>query len=433
MFFPNCLIETQEGKMKKISSLSIVFSIGLCLGLQTAWAQFPIKIKVPKTKSDPASSQPKQTSPDDDRSGSRSDAATTTGAGKPSGSGASRIYVDLHPTSKLLWVKDSIRIQAKTHDEYWKLPNERKYSSWAPTLGFDLFYDNKTDVNYVAEYLNPDGSSWFTEALDHSSYDPAPETGTVHYQSKDTFNNLQTKSTAAIGTYGVKIKNRDTGEVVFQGKFKVNKFHWDDNPQDKSKFDFFVEHDWLLPIGYVGFNENTGFDFGAKPIDVSVWLKGNINRADLEARVFFNGRQIATTANDGGVVNRTEEIGTEHSIYTTDIHDWKLWHFEWTKTLIYDNGGEFNHANYPDAFFADKNPGDYVVKIYRKGVQVRELKFSIGPDSRLVDGGYQKPMTLTEYKVIVPVKVIGAAEKWNATAWQTDAFYGNPLTGFAVP
>jgi hypothetical protein len=419
--------------MKTISSLSVVLSVGLWISVQTASAQLPIKIKVPKTKSDTTSSQPQQTCPSDDRSAPRSDAATTTTPeAKPGGQGAGRTYVDLHPTSKLLWVKDSIRIKAKTHDEYWKLPNERKYSSWVPTLSFDLFYDNKIDVNYVAEYSNPDGSSWFTEDLDHSTYDPAPETGTTNYHSKDAFNNLQTKSTATIGTFGIKIKNRDTGEVVFQGKFKVNKFAWDDTPQDKNKFDFFVEHDWLLPIGYVGFNENMGFDIGAKPIDVSVWLKGSIDRADLEARVFFKGQQIATT-NSGGMANRTEEIGTEHSIYTTDVHDWKLWHFEWMKTFLYENGGQFNRDDYPGAFFADKNPGEYTVKIYRKGIQVRELKFTIGPDARIVDGGYQKPMTLTEYKVMVPVKVIGATEKWNATAWQTDAFYGNPLTGFTVP
>ena len=418
--------------MKKISSLSIVLSFGLWLSVQTASAQLPTKIKIPKTKSDPASSQARQPATEDDRPASRSNAAMATETAQPKGSAGNRIYVDLHPTSKPLWVKDSIRIKAKTHDEYWKLPNQQKYSSWVPSLSFDLFYDNKADVNYVAEYFNPDGSSWFTEELDHSSYDPAPETGTVNYKSKDPFNNLQTKSTAATGTFGIKIKSRDTGEVVFQGKFKVDKFRWDDNLQDKNKFDFFVGHDWLLPIGYVGFNENTGFDFGAKPVDVSVWLKGSIDEKDLEARVFFRGQQIATTANDGGVVNRTEEIGTEHSIYTTDVHDWKLWHFEWTKTLVYDNGGEFNHSNFPDAFFADKNPGNYVVKIYRKGVQVRELQFSIGPDSRIVDAGYQKPMTLTEYKVVVPVKIIGAAEKWNPTAWQTDAFYGNPLPGFSA-
>ena len=48
------------------------------------------------------------------------------------------------------------------------------------------------------------------------------------------------------------------------------------------------------------------------------------------------------------------------------------------KTFIHDNGGEFNHDNFPNAFYADKNPGEYTVKIYRKGAQVRELKFAIG-------------------------------------------------------
>jgi hypothetical protein len=37
--------------------------------------------------------------------------------------------------------------------------------------------------------------------------------------------------------------------------------------------------------------------------------------------------------------------------------------------------------------------------------------------------------------VIVPVQIIGDQDgPWNKTAWKTDAFYGNPLTGFtAVP
>ena len=33
--------------------------------------------------------------------------------------------------------------------------------------------------------------------------------------------------------------------------------------------------------------------------------------------------------------------------------------------------------------------------------------------------------------VIVPVTIIGDQDgMWNRTAWKTDAFYGNPLTGF---
>jgi len=36
--------------------------------------------------------------------------------------------------------------------------------------------------------------------------------------------------------------------------------------------------------------------------------------------------------------------------------------------------------------------------------------------------------------MILPVKIIGASDgPWDANAWQTGAFYGNPLTDFAVP
>src|ERR1700720_86355 len=338
MFFPNCLIETRSGKMRKTASLTIVLLIGILFGSHSASAQLP-KIEIPKPKAEPSptsqpttsDSRPTEVTPESDRRG-----------GQPNATAAKKIYVDLHSNSTPLLVKDSVYIQAKTHDSYWKLPNQSNYSSWAPTLRFALFYDNSKDLNLVAEYSNPDGSPWFTDELDHDMYKPEPEHGEVGYRSKDSFKMLETKSTVAVGTYGIKITNRDTGGVVFQGKFKVNKFRWDDDTRDKNKFDFFVEHDWLLPIGYVGFAQNIGFDVGAQPVEISVWLKGNIERSELEARLFYNGKQIATTANPGGLaVSDSDEIITEHSVYSADVHNWMLWHFQWQKTFIYDNGGEF--------------------------------------------------------------------------------------------
>lgn len=417
--------------MRKFSSLTVTLFVGMLFSAHLASAQFP-KVKIPKPKSDSTPAQNGQQPTDDSRAAEPSNTVTKT-ASQPSGMAAGRIYVDLHSNSTSLLVKDSVYVQAKTHDSYWKIPNQSNYSSWVPTLRFALFYDNSKEMNLVADYSNPDGSPWFTDELEHDLYKPEPEHGEVQYRSKDSFKMLQTKSTVATGTYGIKITNRDTGEVVFQGKFKISKFRWDDNPQDKNKFDFFVEHDWLLPIGYVGFNQNIGFDFGAQPVEVSVWLKGNIERSEVEARLFYNGKQIATTTNaDGLAVSDENEIVTEHSVYSADVHNWKLWHFQWMKTFIYDNGGEFNHDNFPNAFYADKNPGEYAVKIYRKGAQVRELKFTIGTDGKFVDAGYGKPLFLAQYKVIVPVKVIGA-EKWDALSWKTDAFYGNPIAGFSVP
>jgi hypothetical protein len=35
---------------------------------------------------------------------------------------------------------------------------------------------------------------------------------------------------------------------------------------------------------------------------------------------------------------------------------------------------------------------------------------------------------------LLPLKVIGAGDgQWHANAWKTDAFYGNPLSGFSAP
>ena len=36
-------------------------------------------------------------------------------------------------------------------------------------------------------------------------------------------------------------------------------------------------------------------------------------------------------------------------------------------------------------------------------------------------------------RMLVPVKVVGAGDgQWDATAWKTGAFYGNPLAGFTA-
>jgi hypothetical protein len=40
---------------------------------------------------------------------------------------------------------------------------------------------------------------------------------------------------------------------------------------------------------------------------------------------------------------------------------------------------------------------------------------------------------MTYYRVIIPVTVIGPAEKYNPNAWKTDAFYGNPVAAFTLP
>jgi hypothetical protein len=48
-----------------------------------------------------------------------------------------------------------------------------------------------------------------------------------------------------------------------------------------------------------------------------------------------------------------------------------------------------------------------------------------------LDNGIATANKLGSNRVIVPVQIIGDQDgAWDKTAWKTEAFYGNPLTGF---
>ncbi len=421
--------------MKRSRCFIFAFSVVLFLSLSNTFAQFPIKIpKLPKVeKSKQAQPKAEQPKTDGSRPTQERDATPTEQTKSPPQNSDSKKVYDLErPTDKPAFIKDSLYIQAVTHKEYWKLPKENKYSSWVPKVRFDTYVTNGgSALNFVAEYFNPDGSLWFSEPLEIGVY-ADDRTVSLSSDRTNTTKMLETKSSAGVGTYGIKITNKDTGEIVFQGKFKVGKFL---PPYGgKNEFDFFVEHDWLLPMGYVGFHHSSfNDDSGRFPVIISVWMKGDLDNTDLEARVFYKNQQIASTKDDGdgSGVGDSGKRASENAIYSAELHHWKLWDFEFGN-LRYDNGGSFNRDYYPNAVYADKNLGEYTVKIFHKNVQVRELKFTVGADGRLADGGFAKQIFLPYHKIIVPVKIIGTSEKWNASAWKADAFYGNPLTGFTV-
>jgi hypothetical protein len=49
------------------------------------------------------------------------------------------------------------------------------------------------------------------------------------------------------------------------------------------------------------------------------------------------------------------------------------------------------------------------------------------------DNGIASSNQLGSDRVIVPVQIIGDQDGvWNKTAWQTEAFYSNPLKGFTA-
>lgn len=322
---------------------------------------------------------------------------------------------------------DTIEIKVKSDSRYWKVPNQDYYTSWVPQVSFDVFFDNSTKVRYNAEWYNSDGSLWYTEPLDVGVYSAD---ATVRISSPYSGELFQTKATVATGNYGLKVVNTKTNETIFQGKFKVNKVALDPgDARRKNQMMFYVDNDWTLPVGYVGFSyTDTYYDFDPRPI-VSMWFKGDLEAKDMEARLIHNGQEVATT-DDGGIINNDRTFGDD-CFLKPEICKYRRWYFFWTNFIV-ENGQPGVREKYPKALFTRDKPGEYTVKIFHRGTQVREAKFTIDNRGWVAPNPFSGQIFLTNYRIAVPVKVSGTLDKWNPGTARADQFYGNPLTGFAA-
>lgn len=389
---------------------TLVFSV--VLGLHSASAQFPIKI--PKIKTDkPVVEQPK---PDASKPAESAQPEATTL--RTSGGD----YDEPTPPNKPMFLKETFEVTAKTEARFWKVPNKNDNPSWFPQVEFRLFYDGSVRQRYNAEWSNLDGTPWFTEQLDISSPDARGMSVVKSpYQNESPYS----KATQAIGTYSFKIVNTKTNETVMQGKYKVKKIAYD--PKIGTNGIFYVDNEWNMPIGYAGLAADDWNTSTPQPV-VLMWFKGDFDGKDFEARLVFNGQEIFTT-DEGGRLNRVQSRGGDCYLYPATCQ-YKLWTFSWGSFYVLKPGA--SRGNYePKAIFTRDKPGEYTAKIFHKGVQVREAKFSFGGNGGIA------PTTVSQqiYPTLsmIPVKVMGTAEKYNAATWKNDAFYGNPLPGFVMP
>ena len=403
--------------MKKFTFLTIAFLISF--GAAQTSAQFNIKIpKIGKPKTDQSKTdQPKTEQPtandDANQNSSKKSGGDVGYMAKP------------RPTSVPVLLRDTIEVKPYRGTTYWKTPNERDHSSWMPLIRFGLFYDQSETIRYNVEWLNPDGSLWFSQPLEDN-------------QTRFSGEIFDTKSTDAAGTYGFRLVNPKTKEVVYQGKFSVKKMPlFPGDPKQKNNATFYTDNDWVLPYGYVGFEDSASWEKDPEPT-VYLWFKGDLKREDLEARLFHNNSQIAST-DDGGAIedgsNFYQQFNQNNCFENTEICGYRQWMFRWKMSVeSFDQSAtNANYVRYPNILYTKDKPGEYTVKVFHKGVQVRETKFSVQPNGWLETNKFAAQMPMRNYRALIPVKVIGTLDKWNPAAWKTESFYGNPLTGFVAP
>jgi hypothetical protein len=335
--------------------------------------------------------------------------------------------VDDQPTL----AKDSLQIRAFTFNVY-----KKNYDvwSWVPLVNFTVNGPIASGSQLYMQFNLPSGP-WV-------KFDC--ETGNIEkgYWWKTECGGRQIpedQSSTYTGPVNFTIKMRNelqgTDTTLFTGKMKVAKARSNEHgPKAVNRFVYWVDHDWNLPIGYVYLTPSDVYGWKLPDFHVAFWVRGEAVRFD--PHLFYQGKEVGKQFYDGTEIGRAScgskiENNTTH--YVEDSVPQKA---KWARVeCSFPNiKGSNTTGEAPSIFgkiytLAD-NTGEYEFKLLWNNKLARSIKFTVAPGGKF-DNGIATSNQLGNDRVIVPVQIIGDQDgPWNKAAWQTEAFYGNPLKGF---
>jgi hypothetical protein len=328
-------------------------------------------------------------------------------------------------------LKRTINITPRRFLVHWKNPaaSEPVYNtwSWVPVINFAVNGPVPGGSQITVEFDTPDGKPWLTYKMKTPTLEPDFwETVEMEDPRHDAHAKQAITTPAGLFPFRIKIKNAlsGTGATLFSGKYKISTYAPDQKiPEYKGKREFYVDEDWRLPMAWLWLDPTKNED--APILKTQIWFRNTDDSDKVEAFLFHNGKQIASSL-AGSDPETTLTNGVDEQPYRWLLH---TFYFYKTRGLT----PETDPQRYPEAHFLDKNPGEYEIKVVRGGDLARSLKFTVGADGKIVDNGVVKQNKIGGIRMLVPVQVIGAGDgKWDANAWKTDAFYGNPPAGFAA-
>ena len=329
--------------------------------------------------------------------------------------------------------KDSLLVNAHTLNVYKK---DYDKWSWVPRLSFRVNGPIPSGGQLYAEFSIPGGGSIKFDC-------PTEETAAGRTYRTDCGDVPAEQGTTYTGKVSFKIGIRNelasTDATIYSGKATIAKVHTNEvGPKAKLKFVYYVEEDWNLPIGYVYLKADDVTGWKAPTFQAAFWVRGEAY--NLQPHLFYQGKEVGKMFFEGQEVGKAScesDVETEVSQQVEENVPQKA---KWSRIMCdfpsvkaWDKTGN-KVGMFGELFAFAKNPGDYELKVLWQNHLARSLKFKVGPD-----GKYVSPTSsankLGSDRAIFPVQILGDQDgKWNKSAYKTDAYYGNPLTGFtAVP
>lgn len=336
--------------------------------------------------------------------------------------------------------KPSIQVTLRTHQEYYRgAVRDTETWAWSPRIKFRVNGPISAGSQLSVEFTLPSGKPWIKLDCDTKETGPGSWWETECGMNSNDVNDQDTSIETGPAGFKIILKNEleGTNTTLFIGKFKVEKFHVGvvDLPKFKNNFSYYVNYDWNLPIGHIYGADTMDHRPGYPPsptearLTFVAWFKGdpkNLDYSKYVAYLFYQGKMVADSSDKdyGGSSCEVTNTAYHESVYGYCRRRFTV------SAMVWDKQPEF-HGN---DFKMYENPGDYEVKVLQNGKLARTAKFTMGPNGQLVDTGIGKQNNLGTGRIVVAVQVLGDQDGgWDRNAYKTDAFFGNPLSGFVAP
>jgi hypothetical protein len=323
--------------------------------------------------------------------------------------------------------KSSVRLNTQHYLVYWPTPTakEPQYltGSWVPKLNFNVQGPLEGGSQITVKFTKPGGAKWISRDL------RTDETAADSFQSF-TLDGIEMEKQATtmtgVFTLNIVLTNALSGvnKSLYTGKFEVGKFHYGSAPNEVRQADYYVNHDWTLPIGQMSFDDNPA-NAEAPQLIVKMWFRVALDTDTLAGYLYYNGKQISSTKSAGNV---SSPVVVQPGTTKPDL-TWSRCTFYFSTVSKGRNGD--SASSYDSMFFLDKHPGDYEVKVLRGGKLARRAKFTIGPNGVLVDNGLASQNKMGLGVTLIPVTTdLSQDGKASIANYKSLAFYGNPVIGF---
>lgn len=329
--------------------------------------------------------------------------------------------------------KDSLQVTAYTFNDYKKSFDTW---SWVPSIAFHVNGPIASGSQIYTEFTLPGSGPWvkFDCKTEELQAGRASKTEGGGHDIPEDKGSLYTGPV----NFAIKMRNELVGgdATLFTGHIKVVKAHSNEHgPKVVNHFVYYVDQDWKLPIGCV----YTSGEKDSPMLNAAFWVRGDADTASFEPHLFYQGKEVGKMTFEGHEVEKAGCQPELENVTTRLVADSVPQKAKWARvTANFPSVRRFNKtgqaAPWGPPFLLSANPGEYEIKVLWHNHLARSLKFTVDADGKF-DNGIAANNHIGSKHVIVPVQIIGDQDgPWDHGAWKTDAFYGNPLTGFvAVP